>query len=380
MEIEVIANRLVNELMLVSVLVAGKGAPAFAAALVEAGAAAEALADGDAQVGFDLAVLLGDADPDEAPDDMAGLASTLALASERLLFVPLAAAGDEVEAEAPALPGLTRWFEIFAELGYQPVVDFDAGFVATGAFLVDRGATAAESELAAFADRLQGAPMPAAVRTAPEPGPDAALPPAVDALLARVAGQEAQIAALGAAAAEAEAALQQASFGNEGWDGLRTWVNFSVRDPGRDCEAALLRDLPRLRALRGPDAPPLDLSVSEAGRPRGWLSRLFRRAARAAPDGTTAALLADTALVRASIYFDPAWYIASSPELCAGEPIDPVFHYVFVGGARGADPGPWFDTASYLAAHPEAASGAQCPLLHAIRSGAAEVRVPPQGG
>jgi len=73
-------------------------------------------------------------------------------------------------------------------------------------------------------------------------------------------------------------------------------------------------------------------------------------------------------------YFDPAWYIASTPELCTGECLDPVFHYVLVGALRRADPGPWFDTQAYLAAHPAAADSGLSPLGHALRSGAPEVQ------
>ena len=53
-----IADRLVAELMLVSVLVAGEGAEALAGDLEKSGAAAELLADADSPQGFDLAILL----------------------------------------------------------------------------------------------------------------------------------------------------------------------------------------------------------------------------------------------------------------------------------------------------------------------------------
>jgi hypothetical protein len=360
MDDQLTASRLVNELMLVSVLVGGTGAEAFAAALTEAGAAAEALAGPDPDPGYDLAVLLGAPDPDSAPE-MLGLVQSLTQASERLLLVPLSAAGDD---HAPALPGLTRWFEIFAELGYQPVVDFDAGFVAAGAFLVDRGATAAESELAAFADRLQNSPATAPPAT--QPPPDRAVQAELDALRERLPQLEAQVDQLTYEAAHAEGR-------NTGWDGLRGWVNAAVRDPARDSLAALRHDLPILNILRGPEAPPIVPSLPRRPTAGGWLSRWFRPSAAAAP-GPTPVELEETALVRASRYFDPAWYIASTPELCAGECIDPVFHYVFVGALRHADPGPWFDTQAYLAAHPEAAGSGLSALAHALRSRALEVQ------
>ncbi len=359
MDDQLTAGRLVNELMLVSVLVAGTGAEVFAAALAEAGAAAEALSVRDPEAGYDLAVLLGAPDPDTAPE-MQGLVQSLTQASERLLLVPLSAAGD---GDAPALAGLTRWFEIFAELGYQPVVDFDAGFVAAGAFLVDRGATAAESELAAFADRLQN--TPATTPPASQPTPDRALQAELDTLRNRLPQLESQLDHLAYEAAQAEAR-------NAGWDGLRGWVNAAVRDPARDTLAALHHDLPILKILRGPEAPPIALTPPKRQPARGWLSRLFKPSATA--PGPTPVELEESALVRASRYFDPAWYIASTPELCTGESLDPVFHYVFVGALRRADPGPWFDTQAYLAAHPAAADSGLSPLGHALRSGAPEVQ------
>jgi hypothetical protein len=368
MDHELIAHRLVNELMLVSVLVAGEGAGAFAQALAAAGAAAEVFAGGPPHGGDDLAILLAgqDAAADDSAKDLVGM---LSQASERLLFVPLPPPLDTDGPATAALPELTMWFEVFAELGYQPVVDFDAGFVAQGAFLVDRAATAAESELAAFADRLQNPPSPAAAEPPAMPNP--ALQAELSALRDRLAEQETRLAELSARTEDADAALSEAQSRNAGWDGLRAWVNAAVRAPSRDTEVALLRDLPRLKALRGAEAPPIDLlPPSPAPTPeRGFFSRIFRRPTRPGAPVVPLRVLEETALVRASDYFDPSWYIASSPELCAGETIDPVFHYVFVGALRGADPGPWFDTAAYLAEHPEAAGAGLCALAHALRAG-----------
>ena len=76
------------------------------------------------------------------------------------------------QAETVALLGAVpaEAFELFAEQGFQPVVDYDAGFLGAGAFLVDRNATAADSDLAEFAARVSvgGAPEETA---APVPAP-----------------------------------------------------------------------------------------------------------------------------------------------------------------------------------------------------------------
>jgi len=377
-----IASRLVTDLMLVNVLVAGQGAEELADALSREGVAAETLSGAHIPAGFDLVILLVGAGGLDDPG-MADFVADLARASERLLFAPLPlgqAAG------APALPELTRWFELFAELGYQPVVDFDAGFVSAGAFLVDRAATAAESELAAFAERLQFGQEAAGVQREAVQEADRVSRADRDALRAALEEREADLRAVQTELAAAQAALHDAAdraardaaalaaasaaaADNSGWEGLRGWVYHAVRDAARDTEAALARELPLLNALRSAYAPPLALPPLPPAPKPGLFASLFGLIPPA-PPVPPPPLLADTALVRASPLFDAAWYIASNPEL-AEAALDPVFHYVLVGSLRGADPGPWFDTAAYLRANPAAGERGICPLLHAIRSGAA---------
>lgn len=367
-----IADRLVNELMLVSVLVAGERAAAFAEKLEAAGAVAEILGHGPPPDGFDLTILF--AAPGAVGDaDMSARVAALSGASNRLLFAPLPLRDDPGATGSPTAAALNDWFELFAEHGYQPVVDFDADFVAAGAFLVDREATAAESELAAFADRLQS---PAAAQPLqPAPQDDSVGKAEFEALRAEIASLQAQITSLrdaaGMAAHQPEAPAAQES----GWEALLPWVSGIVADTARNTAESLRHDLPRLLELRGAAAPPPGLSemllVEPTAPRRSWLARLFRPAA-SAPPPPDPAILADIALVRASKLFDAAWYIATTPELLAGEPLDPVCHYVLVGSLRGADPGPWFNTASYLEAHPQAAEDGACPLVHALRSGEAE--------
>jgi hypothetical protein len=320
------AHRLLAELMPVSLVVAGPGAEVLAAALQEAGAAAvmlEEAAPGDL---FDLAVLLADVGSLDEPVTRARIAALSGL-SERLLFVPSA------EGDAPALAALTDWFEPLAELGYQPVVDFDAGFLARGAFLVDRSATAAESDLAGFAERVTGG----AAAAAPEVAPAQAEP----SLTEEVAGLRRALAARDAAEASLRSALAAAEAQNAGWDGLRLWVARRV--------VADRETLATLRAAMGARAR------------RGWFGRR--------PTAEERALLAEAALLRACPLFDPAWYIASVPEV-AESGADPLLHFLLTGGPAGRDPGPWFETAAYVQANPDAAAE-RIPLLHAIRTGVA---------
>jgi hypothetical protein len=376
--------------MLVSVLVAGEGAEALAAELGDAGAAAEVLQGGQAPAGFDLAILLTDAQDAASPRTRA-VVDVLARSSDRLLLAPVPL-GEVAAGSAPALPELPLWFEMFAELGYQPVVEFDASFVSAGAFLVDRAATADEADLAAFTDRLSLGAEAASAQRAAVAEAERSVRTELQEARAAVAERDTQLAGvrqlLGAArdeitsltdqleastraaeafvqaSAEAAAAkLAEVEQRNSGWDGLRAWARLEVASPERNTLAALARDLPRLNTLRAPDLPPVSLPERKAR--RSWLARL--RGGAPAADGDP--VLEDAALVRACKLFDAAWYVAANAEAFAAAPLDPAFHYVLVGGPRGVDPGPWFDTAAYLVSEPEAASG---PLQHAIRSGAVE--------
>ena len=282
------AQRVVADLMPIAIVVAGDGA-AFAASLGAAGAEAEILSPATAS-GFDLAVLLAAADPAQE-HGMAALVARLAEISDRLLFVP--AGGGDVA------PSLDAWFELFAEHGYQPVVEYDAGFLARGAFLVDRNATAAESELAAFADRLSlGCALAAstdrvAVLEAElgDAGDRSAIKAQLAAARTDLAASRTGEAAWQARAMAAEAELAQARADGAAWERaavlLGQW-------------AAAVTAMPRKR--------------------RGWFLWRGGKMARKA------------AALRAQGDFDAAWYIASHPDLAAAGG-DPVEHYIGQGEA-----------------------------------------------
>ena len=353
------AERLAGELMPVSVAVGGEGAALLLGVLEKAGIAAEAVSGsqaGDAagEAGaFDLAILLADAAA-SGNAETSSLVTAMSQASERLIFLPR-----KQDGALPSMPELNAWFEMFAELGYQPVVDFDAGFLAHGAFLVDRSATAAESELEAFAERLSvdGALAVSTKRVASLEaelaGGDRALQAALDAKEAELAALreengrlsiQVEQAARRVEAADARAAQAEADAAalNAGWESLRTWVRAVVS-----------------RKAAEPAAP----EQARSGL-FGRIAASFRRK-RTPDDPLSAALQQDASRVRASPLFDAAWYVASTPEL-ASEGADPVLHYLTVGAARGQDPGPWFDSAEYVREHPELGSSGQNPLLHAI--------------
>ena len=73
------------------------------------------------------------------------------------------------------------------------------------------------------------------------------------------------------------------------------------------------------------------------------------------------------AMIRASIFFDPAWYLTMNPEL-AQTGLDPAKHYLEVGGIEGRDPGPLFSTRKYLDLM-SLAPGQTNPLLHYLKHG-----------
>ncbi len=372
------AERLVQELMLVSVVVAGDGADVLARALAQAGAEAEVLRGTQVPGGFDLAILLTQGADAETPHTRE-LVELLSRASERLLLAPLPL-GAAPGGDGGALPELPQWFELLAERGFQPVVDFDASFVSPGAFLVDRAAIADEADLAAMTERLQLGPEAAGAQRAAvaeaERNVRTELQAAREALAARetalAQAQSALVAAraesadlmlratsLAEAAQAAQTALAQAEQRNEGWDGLRGWVRLDVANPARNTRAALIGDLDRINALRAPNLQPVRLP--EAVR-RSWIGRLVRRAA----PQPRLVVLEQAALVRASPHFDAAWYVAAHADAFLEAAIDPAFHYVLVGGPLGLDPGPYFDAGAYVSAHPEAEGSA---LLHAIAEG-----------
>jgi len=349
-DLQAAASRLVADLMPIAVTVDGTGAGDFVAALAAAGAEAELFAPGAA--GFDLAVLL--VAPGQGPADTTPAVIRLAEVSDRVMFVKWPPGATEI-------PDLDSWFELFAEQGYQPVVEYDASFLGQGAFLVDRNAIAAEAELASFFERVSmgGALAASTQRVAAleaelgDAGDRARLKEelaqrdtalasrqqALDAALAQIAMWQERVAQ-----ADAEIVSLHAQIG--AWQAVGRWVAARIASSGHGTLAAL-------RQARG-----------KAPR-RGLLTRL--RGRNAPPDRVERMLLEDAALIRGSALFDPAWYIASQHDL-PGSGEDPVWHYVLYGAAAGADPGPWFDSAAYRAAHPGIAGS---PLAHAIRTGAA---------
>jgi len=81
----------------------------------------------------------------------------------------------------------------------------------------------------------------------------------------------------------------------------------------------------------------------------------------------------ETEMLRRSIYFDRGWYVEAYPEVAASG-LDPVEHYLRIGGREGKEPGPWFSGENYLHVNPDVKAAGVNPLLHYLEYGRREGR------
>ena len=68
----------------------------------------------------------------------------------------------------------------------------------------------------------------------------------------------------------------------------------------------------------------------------------------------------DYMTVSKSKYFDKKWYLKKYPDVAKAK-VDPITHYLNDGWKEGRNPGPKFDTESYLKRHPDCKEN---PLVH----------------
>jgi len=71
--------------------------------------------------------------------------------------------------------------------------------------------------------------------------------------------------------------------------------------------------------------------------------------------------------------FDPVWYVATYPDVGRSK-VDPLVHYLLVGGFEGRKPNPYFDSAHYLERYPDLAESGLNPLVHYALHGGREGR------
>lgn len=82
-----------------------------------------------------------------------------------------------------------------------------------------------------------------------------------------------------------------------------------------------------------------------------------------------AILVLNYLILKVSALFDKSYYFATNPDV-ANYRMDPVIHYLRSGAAEGRNPNPWFDTTYYMSNHPGTISAGINPLLHFILYGA----------
>jgi hypothetical protein len=78
-------------------------------------------------------------------------------------------------------------------------------------------------------------------------------------------------------------------------------------------------------------------------------------------------------ILLSSGYFDPEWYLGTNLDV-AQAGLDPLDHYLELGGGEGRSPSQYFDARLYLSDNLEVAPDKINPLLHYLQHGAAEKR------
>ena len=83
----------------------------------------------------------------------------------------------------------------------------------------------------------------------------------------------------------------------------------------------------------------------------------------------------ETALEAANTLFDSDWYLATYPDVALSG-MNPLVHYVTMGGFQGFDPSPLFDSDWYLATYPDVALWGMNPLVHFVTTGDSDSHQP----
>jgi glycosyltransferase involved in cell wall biosynthesis len=81
----------------------------------------------------------------------------------------------------------------------------------------------------------------------------------------------------------------------------------------------------------------------------------------------------DLPLITSSGLFDHDWYLANNPDVAQSKR-DALFHYMFLGGFEGRDPGPEFSSSWYLNNYADVKEIGMNPLVHYLRYGKSEGR------
>lgn len=154
-------------------------------------------------------------------------------------------------------------------------------------------------------------------------------------------------------------------------------------------------DAPEVKLVRNLNGPAQQLPVQDVIDATRYVANILDDREKASPTVATASQQAvsaefaagagapersagvspdDRAAVLASPLFDEAWYVLHHPEVNAS-PLDPVDHFLQIGGALGYAPSADFDAGGYLRRYQDVADSGTNPLLHFIRYGEKEGRL-----
>jgi SAM-dependent methyltransferase len=349
-----------------------------------------------------------------APDEAVAAIRSMTAAAPRILFS--SSPTDLKEATHINVRPTRYWLERFAEMGFAPVVDFDATFLCPHAMLLERSdAGRDERSLAAFAEIIrqrlklaelnqtqakalgalqqeiagarQGAEESAAALKAQiaalklseadaQMSAQRKIAEAEDDLRRMAAVQETEMQRL-ATLKEAEVALALANAQRARTEARQAEIRAKQLEAQshREQEAhsallertraaeARLRSMERSRALRiARQLRRLSGRIPVLGRAAKlvwWTATLqLPRQWKSRRENTGVA-----AAIRRTGLFDDDYYVANNPDLAQGD-IDPAL------------PSAGFDSAFYLAKYPDVAAAGMNPLLHYWRFGIAEGRSP----
>jgi hypothetical protein len=317
------------------------------------------------------------------------------------------------------------WIEAFAEFGFAPVIDFDAGFVSPHAFLLRRlprlgrqtemlfsnwlrlraalfaaqdRATTLEQQIAELESqrdssvtgltqrlsdhstvrnelalarqevgRLRGeaAHAESEIRFLRET--NLSLGQARDELVLTVAHARDEF---GLARQEVERSRSEATRAESEIRSLRAMNSSLVTE--LDSSDQTIRDISSdaVKHAFSRQLVPLTKLVSDAV--RETLLVITRRRAHQVSDLTS--LCGDAELVATSQLFDPRWYLAHASRGDIEARRNPVLHYLTHARKQRTSPGPAFDSQSYLLHNPDVAAAGMDPLVHYLRHGATEGR------
>jgi ADP-heptose:LPS heptosyltransferase len=138
--------------------------------------------------------------------------------------------------------------------------------------------------------------------------------------------------------------------------------------------------LPDVKIVRNPTGPTREIPVEEVMEAIRYINSLLaerkltgaqkKRPKPASSSDIKIPKIKDSErnIIRASGLFDDSWYILHYPQTLELD-LDPLDHFIAIGGNLGYASGPSFDSAKYLKLRPDVAQAGVNPLVHYLRIG-----------